>query len=256
MTLDTLININCDAKVGAKVGAKVPLYLNENYNQFIFIMSTRFNNKTLRENNIYKNNNKYNGCVYSNNNPITTNIPTNALLFVMEMNNDTNHIEGVGMIRNITTNIKKLKLYDNNETNRCSYNSNFYITKSEFMGHNLQLYLFLEQILFKGKTHLKRGTGITKVPDKLLYNQKIQCEFNIHNNINDGKCYDILEAIINLFNNKFNNVITNYILLKNNDIYIKYLSSRNKKGETYNKLISKNENIVNYINKSHKTLIN
>ena len=64
------------------------------------IMTSRFNTNTWQENERYRINHKNIGCIYCSPDPIASIIPMETIMFVLEMNNDTNKIMGVGMVRN------------------------------------------------------------------------------------------------------------------------------------------------------------
>ena len=65
-----------------------------------FIMITRFNNTTWEELNTYKKENGITGAFYGVPRRVAPTIPLKAKLIVLEMNNDTNTIMGVGLIKN------------------------------------------------------------------------------------------------------------------------------------------------------------
>jgi hypothetical protein len=94
------------------------------------------------------------------------------------MNNTTNKIEGIGLIYNIIKYDKYYRVYDTGNYNRYIYGSDFRISRNILMEYNPELVKGLEQILFKGKTHMKRGSGITTVPEKLL-KHKLFNELNV-----------------------------------------------------------------------------
>ena len=66
----------------------------------IAIASTRFNNHTWNENVNYRNKIHHNGCIYGCPQSITIKIPDDSLLYIFEMNNSLNRIEGIGVIKN------------------------------------------------------------------------------------------------------------------------------------------------------------
>jgi hypothetical protein len=65
-----------------------------------FIASTRFNNSTWNENINYRTKYSINGAIYGVPIKIYEKYPLNAIVFVVEMNNDTNQICGISVIRN------------------------------------------------------------------------------------------------------------------------------------------------------------
>jgi hypothetical protein len=61
---------------------------------------TRYNNKTWAERTAWLAANPDYACIYKSPVPIKSDIPYEAPLFVLEMNNDTNRIMGIGRIVN------------------------------------------------------------------------------------------------------------------------------------------------------------
>ena len=84
------------------------------------------------------------------------------------MNNSTNHIEGVGVIRNYANIDQPPWIYANNNYNRYIYQGDYRMDREAIARYDPDLVETIETICFKGKTHLKRGSGLTLVPKKLL----------------------------------------------------------------------------------------
>ncbi len=63
------------------------------------IATTRFNDDTYKQNINYKVKMKHNGALYGSPVKIKDNIPLHTAIYVIEMNNSTNVIEGIGMIK-------------------------------------------------------------------------------------------------------------------------------------------------------------
>lgn len=164
------------------------------------------------------------GCIYGVGAPLTENIPTYKYLFVLEMNNTINKIMGIGLIKNIVC--KKMQgaaVYSNSKYNKFIYKSNFHIQliqprcliENPYLDsngrsandalHSKDMYEdtipeeyveyfenVLNPICFKGKTNLKRGSGFTRFPMKIL-------------------TLDMLQKLIKLFMivnpNNFNNIV-------------------------------------------------
>ena len=80
----------------------------------IYLASTRFNNDTWQENCSYKRLHNMNGVIYGTNIRIKCSHSLGALFFVIEMNNQTNKIEGIGLIRNQLVLDKKYNIYNKN----------------------------------------------------------------------------------------------------------------------------------------------
>ena len=138
--------------------------------KMITIASTRFNQQTWDENCSYRERKNFEGCIYCAPLQLSYKIPINSLLFVLEMNNTSNKIEGIGLIKNMYQSDKYI-VYDERNYNRYVYKSNYRINRDHLYRFNPFIVKALEYILFKGKTHLKRGSGITTVPEKLLKHQ-------------------------------------------------------------------------------------
>lgn len=138
------------------------------------LASTRFSNTTWEENIEYRKTNNLNGCVYCSPQPLTQKILPDSLVFIIEMNNTLNRIEGIGLVKNTIRLDKYFKVYQAGNFNRYVFRGKYRIDREELLRYNSKLVDVLDQILFKGKTHLKRGGGITTVTDKLLKNDR--CE--------------------------------------------------------------------------------
>lgn len=134
-----------------------------------FIMSTRFTNETYEQNRLYRELNNIQEYIYCQRIQIKAQIPLNTPLYLVEMNNSTNQILGVGLIKNFIVTDKFYKVYSSNDFNRYIYKTQYRIDREELLLANLPLVLALETICFKGKTHLKRIPGISVIPDKLLF---------------------------------------------------------------------------------------
>ena len=154
------------------------------------IASTRFNNSTLAENLEYRMKTN-NACVYCSPQRMSPKIKVDSLVFIVEMNNELNQIEGIGLIKNVVKLDKYFKVYEDCNFNRYVFKGNYRISREELIRYNSKLVEILDNLLFKGKTHLKRGSGITTITDKLLKNER--CEG-----------LDIKSIIKSIFINAFN----------------------------------------------------
>ena len=144
------------------------------------ICVTRFNNHTFNENKNFRE--KYNlKCVYSTPVKITENILPNEYLIILEMNNSTNKIEGIGIIKNKLYIKDKCRIYSDKNYNRYTYKSNFRIDKNEFKNYEKLILNNLQELLFKSAYHCKRGQGIQKIPIHIKNNN----EFNYFKILNE-----------------------------------------------------------------------
>lgn len=130
------------------------------YKMAITLAVTHFNNTTLLENERWRETNNYCGCIYNSPVSIKETIMLFSKIYVIEMNNETNKIIGIGLIKNKII-PKHHKIYSDNNYNRYTYYGKKRINASDF---DDKVLYELEQRLFKGKNHLKRSQGIVEVP--------------------------------------------------------------------------------------------
>ena len=132
------------------------------------IATTRFNTDTWSQNQEFRIKNNLKGCVYGAPRQISPRVSLNSLLFVIEMNNSTNKVEGISLIKNFIQVDKQYPIYQAKNYNRYIYKSEYRICRDVVESYNSQIIHNLDHILFKEKTHLKRGSGFTLIPNKLL----------------------------------------------------------------------------------------
>lgn len=133
----------------------------------IKIVSTRFNDNTWQENLDFRKKNNMK-CIYGTPLELPPHICLDCNVFVVEMNNSINKITGIGLIRNKRFLDKPYKIYQEGNYNRCIYKGDYYLSRENLLLLNEQLVRIFDYILFKEKTHLKRGSGFTSIPEKLL----------------------------------------------------------------------------------------
>jgi hypothetical protein len=138
------------------------------------LASTRFNNATLAENMAYREKMTSSNIVedasvyYGSLIKVHKKISIGAFMFVFEMNNDTNQIEGISLVRNTLVLDKKHRIYSNDDYNRYTYKGIHWISRKQIMELDPVLVETFDRILFKGKTHMKRACGITVLNEKLM----------------------------------------------------------------------------------------
>ena len=136
------------------------------------IVTTRFNNKTIEQNRNYRNNANISGCIYGVPIQIKSSIPEDCQLYVIEMNNDLNKIEGLGLIKNKTFWDKNYRIYEDMDYNRYIYRGNVHIPVSKIKSKYYKKVIHvLEQLLFKGERHCKRASGITELQQWIINNK-------------------------------------------------------------------------------------
>jgi hypothetical protein len=127
-----------------------------------YIGTTRFTTATFAENTEWRKKHNWEGCIYGLNKKNPTTIPYMALVYVIEMNNDTNKIEGIGLIRNYINQDYKTCVYKSDRNyNRYIYNSIYRKNVTDIK--YIKIIEMLELLLFKGSGHYKRGQGITTI---------------------------------------------------------------------------------------------
>ena len=133
----------------------------------ITVVTGRFNKDTLIKNYEYRAKHGLK-CMYCCPSEMSPKIHYNSPVFVIEMNNSTNKIEGIGLIKNRPETKKYYKVHSDGNTNRYTYIGEYYIERETIDDYNSPLVYALEEILFKGKTHSKRGSGLTTIPERVL----------------------------------------------------------------------------------------
>lgn len=147
------------------------------------LLTTRFDESTWRENQEYRL--KHNiPCIYGSPLRITEKIREGDIICMIEMNNSLNRIEGFGIIKNTLRMDKYFKVYDKGNYNRYVYKGFYYIDRDTIINENRELVEWLDIILFKGKSHMKRGGGFSKIPDKLV-SKSILNNIDLKQNIQD-----------------------------------------------------------------------
>jgi hypothetical protein len=132
------------------------------------ITTTRFDSETWNENVCFREKHKFKGCIYNKPCLIQPKIKEGAPLFVIEMNNTLNRVEGIGLI------INKIKLnvhyhiHNYEYYNIYTYKGKYRIDRTDIEAHNIEILKMLDIILFKGRTNVKRGAGFVKLSDNLL----------------------------------------------------------------------------------------
>jgi hypothetical protein len=136
------------------------------------LSTTRFINSTWESNTNYRNKHNISGCIYGSPLEMSPKILYDSLVFIVEMNNEKNNIEGIGLVRNRPYLDKYYNIYKDGNYNRFIYKSNYYIDREKLIRYDEALVKLLEYILFKEKSHLKRGSGFTTITPKLVASKK------------------------------------------------------------------------------------
>jgi hypothetical protein len=124
------------------------------------ILTTRFTTETFQENKRYRDTHNI-PCIYSSSLPISDKLPYRDY-YVLEMNNTTNHIIGIGKISKTlqpTAQIYSYKYY-----NRYTYKGTIYAEINDLPEKYQTIIANIERKIFYGKGHLKRGSSFTSFP--------------------------------------------------------------------------------------------
>jgi len=136
------------------------------------IATTRFNEKTYEQNVNYKKKLGQLACLYGTPIKIKETIPLESQVYVIEMNNSTNKIEGIGLIQNRLILDKNYRIYDDMDYNRYIYRGIKHLAASNITDeYDMRVINVLEQLLFKGERHCKRAQGITALSDWIVHNK-------------------------------------------------------------------------------------
>lgn len=142
-----------------------------------YLMTIRYSNQTHTEMKDYCEKNKTRSikCIYGCPKIISDCVIRDSILFVLEMNNDANRIEGIGMIRNTLqeppvpikgqhNSHRTFKIHDDGNLNRHVYIGSKRIDRSEMTEYEESVMAAFDIICFKGRNHQKRCHGITIFP--------------------------------------------------------------------------------------------
>jgi len=131
------------------------------------VVTNRYNKETWQTS--YENRIRRNiPCIYCSPLELSPHIYYNTPVFVIEMNNSTNKIEGIGLIKNKYVSDKYYNIHNDGNYNRYIYIGNYHMSRNTIEDHCPDLVYILDQILFKGYTHSKRGSGMSRIPEKVL----------------------------------------------------------------------------------------
>jgi hypothetical protein len=150
------------------------------------LLTTRFTDETYLQNKDYKRKKKLYGCIYGSPVRMKNTIPMDGYCIILEMNNTSNQIEGIGVVKNKIHVDKKYNIYEDRNYNRYIYKGKTHIKRDDITDeYEKNIMNVLDTLLFKGYKHLKRGQGFTELPSWIIHNK--------HN-------YDFIANIINIIN--------------------------------------------------------
>lgn len=133
-----------------------------------FILTSRFNTLTWEENRHFVGRNMKIGCIYCAPSPLSSLIPLDTTLFILEMNNDVNKIMGIGLVNNHPR-VQKYSVYQHGNYNRYSYIGKHRIDRIDMDEEEEKVMRVFDILCFTGNTHMKRGQGLKQFPIEMLY---------------------------------------------------------------------------------------
>ena len=138
------------------------------------------------------------------------------------MNNEKNRIEGIGLIKNLLVHDKRHKIYENNEYNRYIYRGKYWLSRNHINEFNSQILEIFENILFKGRSHLKRRIGITIITEKLFihWNYELQTLKNM-----------VREIFLHYFKHNINQEFINEQEKEKDEEYFEIIPKKRKRTE-------------------------
>ena len=195
------------------------LKTNDRPKTMFYLACISFNNKTYDENICYRNkcNKKV---IYGSMLKIREIYQKESLIFIAEMNINENKIEGIGLIKNVLVYNRTHKIHENNECNRYIYQGKYWLSRRQILDVDFEILNIFDDILFKGKSHLKNRIGIRIITDNLF----------IH------WVYDLITL-----KNKVKNV------------FLHYFQKKQKKEEEYFEIIPKIKKLVKQKEEIEKT---
>jgi hypothetical protein len=137
------------------------------------ICTTRFTSTTFTEYQTWCKNNRWKGCIYGTPRKISDAITYDSRIFILEMNNTTNQIEGIGLLKNTPCTDKYYNIYSDGNYNRYIYKSLYRIniSDSNLTEYEKKVIDIFNILLFKGLRNVKRYQGITEIPKWIKYNK-------------------------------------------------------------------------------------
>ena len=132
------------------------------------IGTTRFNNTTYEENQRYKREYGISGCIYGLSKKMPIDVRRGDTVYVIEMNIEkgVKQIMGVGRVQNQKHRDKHYRIHSDAGYNIHIYKGKRHISRAQIK--DMECLKILEDLLFKGKGHMCRGHGITRINPKKL----------------------------------------------------------------------------------------
>jgi hypothetical protein len=149
------------------------------------IVTTRFNQATWEQNCDWRRQNQWEGCIYGSPTRMKDSIGPGAAVAVIEMNNQTNRVEGIGLLANRVVCDKRYAIYEWGNYNRFVYRGRYRIDRRDMSDDEAIFIEKMERILFWGLGHLKRGHGMTRLPRKTMERSDLNVTASINKMFTD-----------------------------------------------------------------------
>ena len=130
--------------------------------------TTRFTNETWGENHQYRKENLSDGeCIYGLPVEMPKAVRLGEPVYVIEMNisQGNKKIIGIGYVINFRYRDQYYRIYSNVGYNRCVYKGKKWVSREHLDNGIVEA---LEKVLFKGKGHMCRGQGVTRLKTSRL----------------------------------------------------------------------------------------
>jgi hypothetical protein len=162
------------------------------------VYTTRYNSYTYLQNQRFKENklNGFNGAIYSTTMPFPVSTSMEKYLFVLDMNNTTNKLMGISLLKNRLAKDQTLNVYSDPTFNNYIYKTKFYIDFSCVkLEESWKLFIEneLERCLFYGKSNMKRGGSFTRFSLKKLKYKHLKFILTLFIILNPNQCNDIID---------------------------------------------------------------
>jgi len=133
--------------------------------------TTRFTNETYAENAQYRKENPENACIYGLPVIMPRAVRFGEPVYIIEMNisKGNKQIMGIGYVMNYRHRDQYYRIHSNVGYNRCVYKGAQWVSRAQI---DEGIIAALEKVLFKGKGHMCRGQGVTRLKTERLKDEE------------------------------------------------------------------------------------
>lgn len=134
----------------------------------MLLACTRFNTDTYAENREYRKKMNW-PAIYGTPIPLCERYICERFIYVLEMNNDTNRLEGISIMHTRRVVDRQYRIHANTDYNWNVYKGLRWIGHDAIERGDSALLEQLELMLFYGRSHMKRMLGITVLSSHVFY---------------------------------------------------------------------------------------